>query len=210
MRKPVACALMALLLAALPLCPASAAGTPKLDAAQAPVQSLYKVLLACMKQAKKLGFDGRVDHMKPALEHTYDFPYMAEKSLGRYWKTLDAKQQARWVDAFRRMTVYTYATRFDGYSGEKLEVLGAEPSLQGTVIVRTRIVPTDDKPVDVNYRMHQVDGAWKAIDAYMDGAVSELALRRSEYTSAFRQDGFDKLVKTIQEKAKKKESKGSP
>lgn len=209
MRKVPIAALAAVLLAMAGTHVAGAADAPDLQAAEAPIQSLYKVVLSCMKQAKALGEEGRAQKMAPALDQTYDFPFMAEKALGRYWKTLTPDQQKRWVDAFRRMTVYTYASRFNGYDGEKLDILGAEPSLRGTVIVRTQIAPKDDEPVAINYRMHEVDGSWKAIDAYMDGAVSELALRRSEYTSAFKRDGFDKLVESMLQKAKETKGKGT-
>lgn len=209
MRKAVILVLVVALVAVARLQSAGAADAPQLTAAEAPIQSLYKVLLACMKNADSLGEEGRAQQMTPVLDQTYDFPFMAEKALGRYWKELTPDQQKRWVDAFRRMTIYTYATRFDGYDGEKLEILGAEPSLRGTVIVRTKIVPKDEDPVAINYRMHEVDGTWRAIDAYMDGAISELALRRSEYTSAYQRDGFDKLVASMLKKAKEKEGKGT-
>jgi phospholipid transport system substrate-binding protein len=209
MRKVPITVLVAVLLAVVKLQAAGAADASAVAGAEAPIQSLYTVLLSCMKQANTLGEEGRAQHMAPVLEQTYDFPFMAEKSLGRYWKTLTPEQQTRWVDAFRRMTIYTYASRFDGYDGEKLEILGAEPSLRDTVIVRTQIAPKDEDPVAINYRMHQVDGSWKAIDAYMDGAVSELALRRSEDTSAFKRDGFDKLVESMLKKAKETKGKGT-
>jgi hypothetical protein len=36
------------------------------------------------------------------------------------------------------------------------------------------------------------------MDIFLNGTVSELALRRSEYTSVLERDGFEKLVVTLQ------------
>jgi len=126
---------------------------------------------------------------------------MAAKALGRYWKKLNDVQKARWRRAFAEMTITTYASRFKGYAGEEFDVDSAEPSSRGTVVVRTRIVPTSDDPVAINYRMRSRAGHWKAIDVYLNGTVSELALRRSEYTAALKRDGFEKLVASLRQKA---------
>jgi len=181
--------------------PAAAPPAAQLQAAQKPIKALYKVILGCMKQSKSLGYKGRRSRMGPALEAAYDFDFMASKALGRYWRKLDAAQKDRWREAFTEMTVTTYATRFNGYSGEKLDIDSAEPSSRGTVVVRTQIVPTGDDPVSINYRMRSRNGQWKAIDVYLNGTVSELALRRSEYTTALKRDGFEKLVASLAEKA---------
>ena len=38
------------------------------------------------------------------------------------------------------------------------------------------------------------------IDVYLNGTVSELALRRSEYSTVLKRDGFEKLIETIDDK----------
>jgi phospholipid transport system substrate-binding protein len=61
----------------------------------------------------------------------------------------------------------------------------------------------------VDYRLHQRDGAWRIVDVYLNGTVSELALRRSEYSSVVKRDGFDALVRSIEEKGGDPEGDGS-
>jgi len=181
---------------------AAAAQQPaQLQAAQEPIQKLYGVILECMKQSDTLGLAGRRARMAPALESAYDFDFMAAKALGRYWKKLNDVQKSHWRRAFAELTITTYASRFKAYAGEKFDVDSAEPSSRGTVVVRTRIVPTSDDPVAINYRMRSRAGHWQAIDVYLNGTVSELALRRSEYTAALKRDGFEKLLASLREKA---------
>ena len=55
----------------------------------------------------------------------------------------------------------------------------------------------DDDDVELNYRMRQVDGTWKIIDVYLDGTVSELALRRSEFSGIVKREDFDALIAAI-------------
>ena len=52
----------------------------------------------------------------------------------------------------------------------------------------------------LDYRLRPVDGKWKIIDIYMDGTVSELALRRSQYSSLIRREGLEALITALEEK----------
>ena len=38
---------------------------------------------------------------------------------------------------------------------------------------------------------------WRIVDVYLSGTVSELALRRSDYSGVLRSDGFEALQKAI-------------
>src|SRR5262249_53867295 len=70
----------------------------------------------------------------------------------------------------------------------------------GTV-VQTKLVRTDGDPIALNYLMRESDGAWKVIDVFLNGTASELATRRSEFSSVLRRDGADGLVKLLERRA---------
>ena len=78
--------------------------------------------------------------------------------------------------------------------------LGEEEARRETRMVLTKIVLPDDDDVQLNYRLMQRDGVWKVIDVYLNGTVSELALRRSEYSAALKREGFEKLVASVETK----------
>jgi phospholipid transport system substrate-binding protein len=166
----------------------------------APVERLHASLEQAMRRADELGFEGRFSLLDPVLAEAYDLDWMAAKSLGRHWKKLSMEQRARWAALFRELTVATYADRFDGFSGERFELLSVEPSAQDTMLVHTRIVPTDEEPVALDYRVRSRENGFRIIDVYLEGTVSELALRRSDYSSLVKREGFDSLVAAIEEK----------
>jgi len=170
------------------------------DVARASVEQLYATLQDVMQRGEQLTYEERYAELDPVIRQAYDLPFMSSKTLGRYWKGLSEQDRERWVSTFSRLTVSTYADRFDDYSGEQFEVLTVEPSGHETLMVRTRIVPTDEKPVDLDYRLRGANGSWRIIDVFMNGTVSELALRRSEYSSVFKRDGFESLLSSLEEK----------
>ena len=109
----------------------------------------------------------------------------------------------RYVESFERFMVANYAGRFDGWSGQSFETLGQEPAPRDTAVVKSRLIDPEGEDVVLNYRMHLIDGKWKVIDVFLDGTVSELALRRSEFVSIVQRDGIDGLVKTLDAKIAK-------
>ena len=48
--------------------------------------------------------------------------------------------------------------------------------------------------------MRETDSGWKIIDIYLNGTVSELSLRRSEYSSTVKREGFETLIAAVQKK----------
>jgi phospholipid transport system substrate-binding protein len=189
--------LMAVLIALAPHASAADSVDP---AAERPIERLYDELLEAMHEAERLGVEGRAEKLRPVLGEVYDLPFMAEKTLGAGWTRLSPDEQERWIAAFSRLTVSTYAHRFGPWAGERFEILGVEPSARGTVLVRTRVIPAKEDSIALDYRMQDRDGSWRIVDVFLNGTVSELALRRSEYSSVLRREGFSELLRSIEER----------
>ena len=175
-------------------------------AAAGPSQSidgLHAALLDVMKNAKSLGYEGRAAKLTPVIPRYFDVPFMAEKSVGVYWEKASEAERKRYLDAFLRFMVANYAGQFDSWTGQSFQTLGEDPARMDTKIVRSKLIDPGDEDVELNYRMHQVDGTWKIIDVYLDGTVSELALRRSEFSGIVKRENFDALIAALDEKIAK-------
>ena len=164
---------------------------------QTVVKNFYVVLLDVMQNARELGFDGRYQKLKPAIETAYNLPLMSRLSIGPQWQSLTSQQQEQLSRAFAEFTVATYANRFDDYSGEKFEVQPETAPASGGVIVQSRLVKSNGEPVTLNYLMREADGSWQIIDVFLSGTISELATRRSEFTSILRRDGPQGLLNVL-------------
>ena len=172
------------------------------NSAQEVVERLHAELIIVMKSAKELGYSGRFERLEPVVDAVFDTPFMAQKSIGRHWKTIAEEEKDRLLATFGQYTVANYAGRFDGYSGEAFETRGEEPSSHGTSLVRTVLILPKDDDVQLDYRLRPVGDGWKIIDVYLDGTVSELALRRSQYSSLIRREGLEALITALEEKMK--------
>jgi phospholipid transport system substrate-binding protein len=150
-----------------------------------------------------------VDALRPLMAKTFDLGFMASKTVGGHWRKLSAEDRNRWSDLFAQFSTANYAGRFTGFKGEQFVTLGIEDAARDTRMVLTRIIVPGDKNVELNYRLlKNSEGEWKVIDVYLDGTVSELALRRSEYASALKREGFEELVAAVQTKIESLKAKG--
>ena len=167
------------------------------------VDALHAALLDVMKNAVELGYEGRAAKLTPVIPRHFDVAFMAEKSVGPYWKRATDAERQLFLEAFLRFMVANYAGQFDGWTGQSFETLGEEPARMDTRIVRTRLLDPTDEDVELNYRMHKTSEGWKIIDVYLDGTVSELALRRSEFSGIVKRENFAALITALDAKVAK-------
>lgn len=179
----------------------AAAEPAQQTAARQVIEKFQDQLLAVMKNADSLGLDGRRAKLSPAVDRTFDLKYMAQISVGPAWETMTPAQRDELVELFRRMTISTYAARFKGYSGQTWKVESVQATPQDAIYVRTVLTDPGKDKVAIDYLMRSADGTWKVADVYLS-RISELAMRRSEYSAVARRDGVDKLLATLEQKVK--------
>ncbi len=191
--------LFAVLLAFAPA--AQATETPE-SGPKATVERLNAALLEVMRDADALGFEGRYAKLEPVLTEIFDFPAMARIALGGHWSSISQAQRDAFTRAFSDYSVAVFANRFDGYGGERFEVLGTQEARRGAVLVQNQIVKSDGEAVEINYltRPEKDGGGWRIVDTILGGTASELAARRGEYSSIIEKLGITALIQTLKDK----------
>jgi phospholipid transport system substrate-binding protein len=164
------------------------------------VDRLDAALLEVLKGGETLGYQGRFDRLKPVMQQVFDMPFMAEKSIGLHWKKLSEADRTRWIALFADFTVANYAANFDRFTGQRFEVLDEEAAASDTRLVRTRVVTPGAESVELAYRLRDGGDRWAIVDVFLNGTVSELALRRSDYASVLEREGFEGLFASIRRK----------
>jgi len=193
--------LLLAMLAAVALVRASAARATETSEAVTTIQGFYAVLLEAMKNGPKLGYAGRKAKLAPVIDKAFALGLMTRLTVGPQWQNLAPEDQKQLVDAFSKFSIATYANRFDDYSGEQFEVdPTTTPVANGDVIVHSRLVKSDGDPVALDYLMRDEGSGWRVIDVYLSGTVSELATRRSEFSSVLRRGGVAALLDLLQRK----------
>jgi phospholipid transport system substrate-binding protein len=168
---------------------------------QQTVQAFCDALVDSMKQGPSLGFSGRKQMLEPEIRKALDLPLMTRLVVGPPWKGLKPDEQQQLVEAFSDYSIAVYASRFKEYGGEQFVVAAIVNTLaNGNEIVSTKLVIGKGEPVQLDYMMRRGASGWKIIDVFLSGTISELAARRSEYSTVLRSGGAAALIDLLRKK----------
>jgi len=175
-----------------------AAAAENMEVGKTVVEKLHQNLLQVMTKADTLGFAGRVEALDPVLTEVFDFRTISRIVTGKHWKTLNDEQRAEFIDVFTKLSAATYASNFSEFSGEAFETLGVEEK-RGNLLVRTVIVKADGERVTLDYVLSDNEGMWQIVNVIADG-VSDLSLKRADYSAVIKSEGFNSLVGRLSDK----------
>jgi phospholipid transport system substrate-binding protein len=130
----------------------------------------------------------------------FDFAEMARRSLGATWQKVSAREQEEFVTLFTQLLEESYVSNIESYSGEKI-VYGREIMDQDFAEVDTTIITNKGEEFAINYKLHELNGDWKAYDIVIEN-VSIVNNYRSQFSRLLRKGSFPELLDTIREKLK--------
>lgn len=172
------------------------AGTPEPEEL---VESLHSGLLQIMKGGDELGLEGRMEVIAPVVEQNFDVTTLGMSSIGlSVWRKWDDDQKRTYISTFRRFLTTNYASQFKSYSGQNFETVEIVDGPKRTKLVKTMLNRPSEDPVAIDYLTRERRGKIGIVDIFLDGSISEAARRRSEFSSVYKDQGFDGLITSIE------------
>lgn len=165
------------------------------------VSGLEHTLLANM-QDDQLNHDGRSQRLQVVVNRAFDFPRMGRFLFGSRWKNFDQTEKDRFSDAFGALTVATYATRFKQFNNEQFVPISSEQPGSNRAQVRHELVTGKGERIAFDYLLLQQNNEWRIVNITTRG-VSDLSLKRSQYSKLYNQGGLDAVVEYIQQQSKR-------
>jgi phospholipid transport system substrate-binding protein len=145
-----------------------------------------------------------MQRLTPAIDNTFDMPFLAQHVLRRQWSSLSAAQQAEFTATLKDMVITTYASQFTKFNGEKFTTQETQDNGNMRAVRALLELPAGD-PVHFEYVLRQTPAGWRTINVIAEG-VSDLALRSAQYDKMFKDQGFDGLIKQIKDQTEKLKS----
>jgi phospholipid transport system substrate-binding protein len=165
------------------------------------VEKLHTTLLAVMKDGDKIGYQGRYNQLAPVIKSSFDMPFISRTVVGKYWETFNNEQRSKFVETFTHLSIATYAANFDSYSGERFKLVSAKEVSGGRILVQSQLIKSDGGQVQLDYLLHRTGSQWRIVNIIAEG-VSDLALKRADYSAFLKNKGFEALIKKLNEKIK--------
>jgi phospholipid transport system substrate-binding protein len=167
--------------------------------ARKPVDRLNGALIEVMKGGKQLGYQGRYKKLEPVVKDTFEFEAVSQIALGAHWKKLDKPQKTAFMQKITDLSIATYAAQFKEYSGEAFKYDSSQDMKSGRMLLRYNLTAPKEKPIKFEYIVSELNGQWQIINIIVDG-ISDLALKKAQYTSVIDREGFDSLLNKLSQK----------
>ena len=164
------------------------------------VEGLHAELLQVMKDADELGYAGRYQQLQPVIKSNFDLQALAKSSVRGYWDEFTPAQQQRFLEDFQRLSIDTYAQRFDGFNGETFKTLEENAVARGNHQVKTQLIKADGEKISLVYILRPEGQSWRIVNVVAQG-VSDLALKRSQYVGVLKKQGVEAFLARIQAQA---------
>lgn len=165
------------------------------------VTKFQALLIDTMKVAANTSVRDRYKLLQPGVEESFHLALMTQIATGRFWKQATKSEKAEVAKAFQRMSISTLATLFDGYNNEHFETNGVKDGPSKTKLVITDLVKSDKSKINITYVTRKFRDGWRIIDVVVDGGISEMKVRQSEYNLVLKKMGIPGLVNLLNNKA---------
>ncbi len=165
------------------------------------IERFNSAILEAMALGDAAGIYSRYQIIYSAVGEAFDMKVLCRATVNHvHWRTWTPQQQANYVETLQRYQSAALADRFGSGSNISFVIVRSIDAPRGTKVVETRIVrPGEDKEdIGLDYRMVKRSDRWRIIDVYLDSRVSEVAMRRSEYSQVIRDEGYDALIAALE------------
>lgn len=103
------------------------------------------------------------------IDQIADVPKITNFVLGKYARSIDPAQRARFNTVFRTYAETVYQTRISEFRGETLKVTGSVARTPGDVVVASLVLGGGRDPIPVSWRVLGAGAAWKVVDVQIRG-----------------------------------------
>lgn len=175
-----------------------AAASEDVRSAEQTITIFTDALMQSVDSENRPSFDERTAIMYEAVAAAFDLRFIARATVGRLsWDDWSDEQKEVYTELLQQYQASVLASRFEPGASPKFIIEKVTDAPRNTKIVSTRIERSDKDAVSIDYRMVNRDGIWLVADIYLDSRISEVAVRRSEYSATLRAEGYDGLIVAI-------------
>jgi len=179
------------------------------DSPDALIKKVTEDVLTIVRQDK----DIQSGNTKKAIElveakvlPNFNFMHMTALAMGKDWNKATPEQKKQLSEEFKTLLVRTYSNALTGYKDQTVRYKPTKMQAgDAEVVVKTEVVQSGSKPIQLDYSMEKLAEGWKVYDVIVAG-VSLVTNYRDTFGQEVRANGVDGLVKMISNKNKQLEA----
>ena len=139
----------------------------------------------------------------------FDFEEISRRAIGKSWSSFSADEKSRFTAIFTEFLGNTYIDKLQGeYHNERI-AFDKELVKGNKALVRTRL-QRETLEIPIDYRMQQIDGAWKIYDILVENGVSIVKNYYVQFNSMLQNNTPHQLIEKLEKKLNNQDAKSTP
>ena len=130
------------------------------------------------------------------VKNSYDLEKMGKIIIGIDWKQMDTKTRKEFINVFKRFISVNYFRRFN-----KINELDFEhqtvTDIEDKFKLARVILTAENEKFKIDYLLGFKNEKWKIFDVLLDGSISEVATKKSDFKNIIKEEGVSGLVKNL-------------
>ena len=130
------------------------------------------------------------------IKNSYDLEKMGKIIIGVDWKQMDTNTQKEFTNVFKRFISVNYLRRFNkinelSFEHQTLKVIENKFKLARVILT------ADNEKIKIDYLLGLKNEKWKIFDVLLDGSISEIATKKSDFKKIIREEEVGGLLKHL-------------
>ena len=137
--------------------------------------------------------------MDDVVKNSYDLEKMGKMIIGVNWKRMEISMQKEFINVFKRFISVNYLRRFNkindlDFEHQSVRVIEEKFRLAGVILI------ADNERIKIDYLLGFKNDQWKIFDVLLDGSISEIATKKSDFKKVINDEGVSGLIKNLRKR----------
>lgn len=142
------------------------------------------------------------DIIHKAIKKTYDTEKMGKMIVGKKWKKQNKIIKDEFIKVFEEYIASNYIRKFSKMKKLEFKILNTEEIGDRYKLTKVNLFINMNDELSISYLMHLKKDEWKIFDVLIDGSISEVATKKSEFSDTINNYGLKKLTSVLKNKIK--------
>ena len=135
-----------------------------------------------------------------SIKKTYNSEKMIKMIIGKEWGNVDQIKREKLISVFEEFITRNTIQRFKKIKRVKFFIDGKKNLGNDLVMVKTLVEVNTTEKFQINYLLNKKKNTWKIFDVLLAGTISEIATKKSDFSSSLKNGGIDNLIKALEKK----------
>ena len=164
------------------------------------IDTLNKLHTTIKEISEKKIDKNNINYVDEIVSSTYDIKKMSKIILGRFWSESQANDKEKFIEKFTSYISSNYIDRFRGKKDFNYEYKGIDKIGENYRIAYTIFKLGEKEKLKINYMLIKNQNKWLIFDVLLNGSISEIATKKSEFNETLNDGGITSLINLINEK----------